>query len=52
MSVPVKLGSRLVDADFSFTPQSRHPADGLACPKSADFVAKVGDDDEGSERGF
>jgi len=25
----------LADADFRFTPQSRHPAGGLACPKSA-----------------
>jgi hypothetical protein len=25
----------LADADFRFTPQSRHPAAGLACPKSA-----------------
>jgi hypothetical protein len=25
----------LADADFRFTPQSRHPAGGLECPKSA-----------------
>jgi hypothetical protein len=28
---------------FRFTPQSRRDADGLACPKSADFVAEVVD---------
>ena len=31
----------LADADFRFTPRTRHPAGGLGCPFSADFVAKV-----------
>src|SRR5215211_4485111 len=42
----VRSGSKpeveLADVDFRFTPQSRHPAGGLACPKRADFVAEVG----------
>jgi hypothetical protein len=36
-----KAEVELADPGFRFTPQSRHPAGGLACPKSADIVAKV-----------
>jgi hypothetical protein len=33
-----KTRSQFRRTDFRFTPQSRQPADNLACPKSADFV--------------
>jgi hypothetical protein len=31
-----------LECDFRFTPESRLKSDIAACPKSADFVAKVG----------
>jgi hypothetical protein len=36
-----KTEVEVADADFCIALDSGHPADITACPKSADFVAKV-----------